>query len=158
MSDRKTLVRTAHHLREAWQIRSARADAEVERFLDRVADCQHAIDQARTQIYKARAHGLSLVLPMLRARLVAQVDNLRQASGRARERLEPPPVPAIADVVADLRQLQEEFCQLGVDLRLKAVSVHTEPITLENVYLGPFAIRLRWPLLVHGGEVDCFEV
>jgi len=51
-------------------------------------------------------------------------------------------VPKLSALVEDLRQLQQEFGKVELDKADNTISVITEPITLEDVYLGPFEIKL----------------
>lgn len=53
------------------------------------------------------------------------------------------PVPAIRIIYEDLLALEEEFGEYSIDLKSKTISVVTEPIVLEGVYLGAFEIRLE---------------
>ena len=53
------------------------------------------------------------------------------------------PVPAIRTIYEDLLALEEEFGENSIDLKSKTISVVTEPIVLEGVYLGAFEIRLE---------------
>ncbi|MCA9023041.1 MAG: hypothetical protein KDA74_22990, partial [Planctomycetaceae bacterium] len=53
------------------------------------------------------------------------------------------PVPAIHIVYEDLLALEEEFGDYIIDLKTKTISVVTESIMLEGVYLGAFEIRLE---------------
>ena len=53
------------------------------------------------------------------------------------------PDPAVREVLADLQQADEEFEDLRFDYDGKELVVTTEPIEMEDVYLGPFEIRLR---------------
>jgi hypothetical protein len=50
----------------------------------------------------------------------------------------------IGEVYEDLLALEVDFEACDFDFRGRWLSVTTEPITLENVYLGPFEIRLDW--------------
>ena len=56
----------------------------------------------------------------------------------------------IIDIYADLVALDEEFAEVSFDRRGQTISVTTEPIELEGVYLGPFEIRLDWSDLAEG--------
>ncbi|MCY2924924.1 MAG: hypothetical protein NT031_05710, partial [Planctomycetota bacterium] len=47
-----------------------------------------------------------------------------------------------SDILADLRQVEEEFDGLRYDRGQKALSVTVGPVQLEGVYLGEFEIRL----------------
>ena len=51
--------------------------------------------------------------------------------------------PTVSDVFAELLQARQEFDRFDFDLKQQVVSVTTEPIELENVYLGEFRIRLH---------------
>jgi len=52
-------------------------------------------------------------------------------------------VPTLAALVEDLDQLEQEFGSLEFDNERDTVSVTTEPISLEDVDLGPFRIQLE---------------
>ena len=52
-------------------------------------------------------------------------------------------VPTLAALVEDLDQLQQEFGSLEFDNKRGIISVTTEPVTLEDVDLGPFRIQLE---------------
>ncbi|QDT22391.1 hypothetical protein [Gimesia chilikensis] len=54
------------------------------------------------------------------------------------------PVSAIRTIYEDLLALEEEFGDYSIDLKNKTISVVTEPIVLEGVYLGAFEIRLEF--------------
>ena len=68
---------------------------------------------------------------------------LEQPSASARQ-------ASIRDIYADLLALREEFEDISFDLPQRTLSVTTEAIQLERVYLGPFEIRLDWSDLAHG--------
>ncbi len=53
------------------------------------------------------------------------------------------PTASVRDIHADLKALQQEFDEVSVDRRQGTISVTTEPIELEGVYLGAFEIRLE---------------
>ncbi|MFC1675930.1 hypothetical protein ACFL3G_02565 [Planctomycetota bacterium] len=50
--------------------------------------------------------------------------------------------PKFADIFADLNQIEEEFGELKFDLKEKTVSIITDSIELDDIWLGPFEIRL----------------
>jgi hypothetical protein len=54
---------------------------------------------------------------------------------------------AATDIYHDLVALGDEFEDLSYDVRGRRLSVTTEPIVLEGVYLGPFEIQLQWARL-----------
>lgn len=52
------------------------------------------------------------------------------------------PIPSLRELLAELRQAEQEFGQLNYDRRSKVLTVMTDPIELEDVYLGEFEIQL----------------
>lgn len=52
-------------------------------------------------------------------------------------------VPAIRTIYDDLLALEEEFGDYIIDLKNKTISVVTESVMLEGIYLGAFEIRLE---------------
>jgi hypothetical protein len=56
-----------------------------------------------------------------------------------------------ADIYEDLLLLDEQFAAMSFDREAQQLSVTTEPITLENRYLGPFEIRLDLRRLASDG-------
>ena len=56
--------------------------------------------------------------------------------------------PTLSDVFEELKAVQAEFGDIEVSKSDQCISVTTEPITLEGVYLGPFRILLCLDLLV----------
>ena len=53
------------------------------------------------------------------------------------------PMPTLSVIVEDIKQLQREFNGVEFDRAGGTVSVVTGPITLDDVYLGPFRIQLE---------------
>jgi hypothetical protein len=51
-------------------------------------------------------------------------------------------VPKLSTLVEDLKQLKQEFGKVNFDKKANTLSVITESITLEDIYLGPFEIKL----------------
>jgi hypothetical protein len=53
-------------------------------------------------------------------------------------------VSSVGDIYRDLVAVRDEFPQVAAEFSNGSVSVTTDPITLEDVYLGPFDIKLSW--------------
>ena len=51
-------------------------------------------------------------------------------------------LPKLADVFAELMQIEDEFGELTFDLEAKSVSVITDPVVLDGLALGTFEVRL----------------
>jgi len=70
-------------------------------------------------------------------------------------------VPQLSALVEDIRQLQQECGKVELDKAANTISVVTEPITLEDVYLGPFEIKLdlnRLPQLYRSSPYHCIAL
>ena len=61
-----------------------------------------------------------------------------------------PAVCNLRHIYDDLLSLYDEFTDVRVDLKTRQISVTTEPIELEGVYLGRFEIQLTWNDLLNG--------
>jgi len=61
-------------------------------------------------------------------------------------------------IYEELEQLKKEFPKCEFDGIYKFVSVTTKPITLNNVYLGPFMIQLMVDRINSELPVECFDV
>jgi hypothetical protein len=55
--------------------------------------------------------------------------------------------PKLSELLSELTQLTNEFEDVDINLAEGTISVSTEPITLEEVYLGPFKIKLNLGML-----------
>jgi hypothetical protein len=51
-------------------------------------------------------------------------------------------LPKLSDIYAELIQIEQEFGEIKFDSNEKALSVITEPITLNDIPLGPFEVKL----------------
>ncbi|OAI47562.1 hypothetical protein AYO44_01410, partial [Planctomycetaceae bacterium SCGC AG-212-F19] len=67
-------------------------------------------------------------------------------------------VPDLRTLLAELRQLDDEFGGLEVDLKAQTIRVTTERIVLEDVDLGTFAIELCWARLLREASGHCFAI
>ena len=80
---------------------------------------------------------LGYTLPTLQSELTAIVSQLPRITTTKT-------MATIGDIYEDLLALQKDFDELDYDIRGRWLSVTTEPITLQDIYLGPFEIRLDW--------------
>ena len=67
-------------------------------------------------------------------------------------------VPALRDVAEELAQLEDEFDRVTYDPKAGTVSVETEPIELDGVFLGDFEVRLEVSQLSSGRPETMFHV
>jgi hypothetical protein len=154
------LARVARRLQEVWVARSRRDASPEHSALRNLATCQQALRQARHRMALGRAHGLTLILPELHQNLRARAQDLGGAVDELRRQLErpAPDVPTIPFLVAELRQVEDEFHGLRIDWKQKTIGATTEPITLRGVALGPFEIQLYCDRLTDLTSERCFDV
>jgi hypothetical protein len=57
-----------------------------------------------------------------------------------------------SEIYGDLVALNDEFEELDFDPKVCRLSITTESIVLEGIYLGPFEIRLQWARATNGSE------
>jgi hypothetical protein len=75
-----------------------------------------------------------------------------------RQPTRPTPVMSLGDLHQDLLQLKNEFDSVHLDLAKGVIWAETEEITLEDVYLGSFQIRLELKRLKQYRQVRAFEI
>jgi hypothetical protein len=141
-------------------------------------DVQLLTGLACRRIEQARRHGWYLAAHALRADLSTAVRSLQTEVGRflaaeSTQGNQTTSPPALSSIVEELAQLRAEFEH--VEIRTKhhsagaaaasataatagmVVVARTEPIALEGVALGPFAIELHVNRLDERTDADCFD-
>lgn len=124
-----------------------------------LAHYQHAMEQVEAKIGRCRSRGWHLAAELLRADLFPYVQCLQEVCVRllAQESRPTIQVPSLGHLMAELRQLHEEFGGLQIDIDAEILSVQTEPIDLEGIHLGPFAIELHLETLTTRQNSECFH-
>jgi hypothetical protein len=137
-TDDRALFRTAEGVRNLLA-----QDAELEVWLpdarwNALAKLARQIDGCREREFDRASRRLEADWD---ARLAEFVSALNSQLGRRPKRRK---APALREIYDDLAALREEFEDVDIDFGAGTISVTTEPITLSDVYLGPFQIRLDW--------------
>jgi len=100
------------------------------------------------QIRRANSRGLSLAAKRRRREMLSGIRQLINDLRAVEQAILPLPMTqhpsSIRDIYADLSALQNEFDDVAIDGKEKTLSAVTEPITLREIELGPFEIRLAW--------------
>jgi hypothetical protein len=107
------------------------------------------IQTLQRQIDTAWQRGWHGAAKRLREDMVLAVSDCRRQLDDMYRRLEdagrtPCHKLTAADVYHDLVALKNEFEEVDIDLEKKELSVTTDSIVLDEVFLGPFQIRLEW--------------
>lgn len=152
-------LRLARRLHAAW---SARAQPPLDpEPAWRAFDAQLVeAHRARRQVRLATAKNLVLTLPGLTSQLTALLDAMARQTEQLRLEYTPPTirVPEPCDWLAEVRQIEAEFGSVKVRWADRVLRVITEPIVLNGVALGPFAIDFGWDRVGRRSGVHCFDL
>ena len=108
---------------------------------ERVERIARSVELARGRDWQAAARQREEEL----LRAVDELENaLTRLTDQVRLRQAPQTIPTPAELYRDLVALESEFEALQCEPEGQTISVTTEPIVLEQIYLGPFQIRLSW--------------
>ncbi|MBL8795470.1 MAG: hypothetical protein JNM56_16315 [Planctomycetia bacterium] len=156
----RLLVRVVGRLSNIWHSRAQIVARDEPYRLRHVRDHLEALQGALDRLDKARGLGLELILPTLRLEILGHLDRSRLAGSEAKESMLRPgvPAPGPGTFLDELRQIEDDFDDLSIDWKSKCIRAGTEPITLQDIYLGPFAIQFHWERLLHQPGSDCFDI
>lgn len=156
----KQLIRAANHLRSAMTASPIRAHHNERESFQCWKRSEQGLRVARRRLRKARGNGLAFIQPQLSNDLRCQLETVRDAIDSLVDHFTTKSceAPNLALLIAELRQLEEEFGSLKIDWAEKSISVTTESITLQDVYLGPFSINLLWERLTRSRDIHAFDV
>ena len=119
----------------------------------------HSWQMGLRRIRKAGDRQWSAALENIRhealAALAEMGDWIVGCRGVLNPRIERPGVSSVGDIYRDLVSLRDEFPKVAVEFSDSSVSVTTEPIVLDDIYLGPFEIKLNW---ADAGDSLSYEV
>ncbi len=109
----------------------------------------------RRRTYRAQQRGLHLAAGRCEHDLRAMIGCLHGKLDGITQQLDTyladnRPIATIQDIYYDLLALHDEFEKVSWDHSQQTLSVTTEPIELEGIYLGEFEIRLDWGDLIDG--------
>ena len=160
MTPARHLVRIAKRLAQAWKAVEPPRRFDAPGVRDPLVWRLQAVTRAADQVERAERLHLRLIAPRFRADLDAQLRALAEAVARLRSAAESDSV-APTDLnswVAELQQLDCEFGEVTVDWERDVLSATTDPITLEGIRLGAFAIEFHWLRVADRASVGCFDI
>lgn len=97
---------------------------------------QHAVQRNWRAAQTIVNTNLVRSLEALQQELSAALNKLRSAT--------PTFTFGVRDIYGDLKMLEREFVSLSIDRKRREITVQTEAIELEEIYLGPFEICLNY--------------
>lgn len=112
-----------------------------------VADWEDLCNKTR-RVQRAQARGLRLAAVKLKEESVFALQRVRDQitavlAAEADSQIARA-APSAGEIYQDLTALHEEFDDVSWSLREGSLSVTTDPIVLEGMYLGAFRIELQW--------------
>lgn len=119
---------------------------------------QKSVERGWRLYQKAKARGWMLTANILLTRLDADIASVHAASRAARVPPRHIPVPTVSDIRAELDQLEDEFGGVQISCREKHIDVTTDPVTLQDIHLGPFSIQLCFENLAKRTDASAFVI
>jgi len=145
----KQLFRVADFIRDRLLLLRRNRQNHVQRKLaalveemKRLEAIQRRISLAEARQWRAAAASCTSHMGSACREVGFRLQDLQRAIGRPDTR-----VPSLKDIYQEIRQAVSEFGALKYDPEGKVLSVTTEPIVLDGLYLGPFEIQLHIPEL-----------
>jgi len=144
MYDRKTIIKIANQIRQALIKLHEQRYAETLERLTKFAEQFQELETESRKLGKSLAHNWHLATEKCCSRAHRLLCDISYSVSRINQVAEKTDrkIPKLSCLVEDLDQLQAEFGHIDFDKAASAISVATRPITLDDVYLGPFKIRL----------------
>jgi len=145
MQNKRTIIKTADKILQALkELQDRRRPEILERLTNFVSQFQELDTEAR-KLGKSLAHSWQMAADRCCSRAHRLLADITYSVSRIRQLTETPhsEVPNLSFLVGELEQLQAEFGDIDFDKEADTLSVTTEPITLDDVYLGPFKIQLE---------------
>jgi len=145
MEDRNRFVQIASRVEDAL------ARLKHDRYLElarRLVKTASHLQQLNTQTRKmsiALSHHWLAAADRCRTSASHMLNDISYAISKAQQLTEAPKKkrPTLALIVEELKQLHDEFADFEFEKAENALSVITEPVTLEGVFLGAFKIQLE---------------
>jgi len=145
MKETKTLIQVANTIQEAL------IKLKNERYLELLNQLTTFAGQLQEITAESKKMGASLVHGWFFAvdrccnSVSRLLNDIPYCVSRIQQLTEAPrkEMPKLSLLVGELNQVKQEFGNIDFDKAENTISVVTEPITLEDVYLGPFKIQLE---------------
>lgn len=144
MENYKNIIRLSNLLLDAiCELKRQRLWDIRDKFKDFAGKCSELINDSHL-LYAAVERNWFKSVETISTRTDRNLDDLSYSLKKFQEiiNIDEPKVPRLSDIISELSQLEQELGEYQFSLKDKTISVITEPITLEDVSLGPFEIRL----------------
>lgn len=145
MEDIKNVIRVAHRIRYMLtRLRHCRY-LELARRLHRFAGEMQEIATVSRKMMLALGNEWLAATERCCLNVDRLLDNMPYSISRIRQFTDAQgkEVPNLSTLIQELGQVEQEFGSIEIDAEKGTVSATTEPITLDDIYLGPFSIQLE---------------
>ncbi len=144
MENKKNIYKLSSLLLDAvYELKKQRLRQIQNKFSDFGNRCSFSIKDSHL-FYKAVEKNWFSSAEKIRTRVSRNLNDLTYQLQRFKEfiNIDEPKLPKLSDIFAELSQIDQELGEYQFDLKDRTISVITEPITLEEIDLGSFEIRL----------------
>jgi len=145
MNEKKKLIKIANRIRDALAGLQEKRLQDVLNCLASFSDRLIEISSESKKLGACIKHSWLAAAQECSSSISRYLDDLQYWIQRAKKSIEEPnaELPELSSLVEELEQLRQEFESVDFDKDENSLSAVTDPITLEDVYLGPFKIQLR---------------
>jgi len=145
MNEKKQLIKIANEVQDALMKLQNNRWLEVLTYLASFANQLKEITSASKKLGMSLTHSWFAAAQSCDSNISRSLNDLQYSIQRAKQLIEAPDtkLPKLSNLVEELVQLHAEFGSYDFDKAANTLSVETEPITLDGIYLGPFKIELQ---------------
>jgi len=145
MDENKNLIRIANHIQDALvKLKAEQYQEGINQFASFTSQLQELNDN-RNKLGKVVSCHWYASAQCFRSRISRSINDISYLLQKNKQLLDVSEnnIPKLSVLVAELKQLQADCGDMDFDKDKNTISVVTEPIELDNIFLGPFKIRLE---------------
>jgi hypothetical protein len=149
MEYNKNLIRIANRIQDTLTKLRNNHYAEVLNRIEKLLDKMEELQVKSKLMRESLTHGWNFSAEECCNNLSRILNDVTHSTSHVQQLVDLPrkKVPMLSELGNELEQLMQEFEEVDINLAEGTISVETEPITLEEIYLGPFKIQLRLAML-----------
>jgi len=159
LTDRQ-LIKIAESIRGRLGVLKNQRYSDVQRLTQNVSSNLQQLQTIRQGLGKCIRSNWEGATAKLMSRLQRILHDLPYSIDETQRKIEASQIkmPSLRQLYEALRQVQEEFGRLEYNAEEETLSVFTEPIELEGIFLGDFEIQLQIPQLTQMQDGKIFRV
>ena len=145
MDENKNMIRIANRIQDVLiKLRTEQYQEGINQLTSFTCQLKELNDN-RGKLSKAVSYHWYASAQRFRSRMSRSINDISYILQRNKQLLDVPEnnIPTLSVLVAELKQLQQDCGNIDFDRDKNTVSVVTDPIELDDIYLGPFKIELE---------------